>query len=98
MLIILSLYTCGTIGYGLTLGILYMFCFSEAEMARLASYERYMASYLLGEILILLFLFIYNLNSNHSHNSCHKQCNYYYNYIHNYFDNNYNILISPDYP
>ncbi len=63
MLIILSLYTCGTIGYGLTLGILYMFCFSEAEMARLASYERYMASYLLGEILILLFLFIYNLNS-----------------------------------
>lgn len=49
-------YTCGTFGYAFTMGILYLFCFSESEMLALASYSRYMSSYVLGEVLSLCFI------------------------------------------
>lgn len=45
---------CGTIGWILTMGVLYMFCFSESEMLGLASYTRYMSPWILSELLILV--------------------------------------------
>lgn len=52
------LFTVGSAGYAFTMLILYMFCYSEVEMLRLASYQRYMCSYVLSEYLILLVLLI----------------------------------------
>lgn len=52
------MFTAGTVGFALTMGILYQFCFSEEEMLNLASYSRYMSSYVLGEVLILMVLFL----------------------------------------
>ncbi len=49
-------FTCGTLGYAFTMFVLYMFCFAESEMVILASYERYMDSYVVSEFLILLIL------------------------------------------
>lgn len=51
-------FSCGTVGYAFTMLILYLFCFSEAEMLRLASYERYMTSYVLGEIMVLAMMIL----------------------------------------
>lgn len=52
---------CGTIGYALVMGNLYLFCFSEGEMRELASYERYMSVWILGEILIVCGILYHNL-------------------------------------
>ena len=52
-------FTAGTGGYAFMMSILYIFCFNPVEMAQLASYERYMASYVLGEMLILFVVGIY---------------------------------------
>ena len=49
-------FTAGTGGYAFMMSILYLFCFNPVEMAQLASYERYMASYVLGEMLILFVI------------------------------------------
>lgn len=55
-LLLSFIFTMGTIGYSVTMGILYMFCFSEEEMERLASYTRYMSAYVLVEVLFLVML------------------------------------------
>lgn len=47
---------CGTCGWALIMAILYLFCFSESEMKSLASFERYMSSYVLSEFMILFLL------------------------------------------
>jgi len=57
-------FICGTLGYALTLCILYQFCFSVSEMQHLASYERYMASYVLAEVLILTYIALKIYSSN----------------------------------
>ena len=49
----------GSICYAFAMYALYMFCFSNAEMLSLASFERYMDSYVITEFLILLGLFLY---------------------------------------
>ncbi|MCI9191625.1 MAG: hypothetical protein HFH84_18990 [Lachnospiraceae bacterium] len=46
-------FSCGTIGWIFTMGILYMFCFTESEMLGLASYTRYMSPWILSELLVL---------------------------------------------
>ncbi|MBQ8129355.1 MAG: hypothetical protein IJ175_03800 [Clostridia bacterium] len=50
---------CGSAGYAFMMSVLYLFCFSGEEMRRLASYQRYMASYIVGEMLILVLVFVY---------------------------------------
>ena len=54
--------TVGTVAYGAMMAVLYAFFFNEVEMKALASFDRYMSSYLLGEILFLLMVFIDNLS------------------------------------
>ena len=51
----------GAIAYAGTLWLLYMFCFEESEMGSLASYDRYMSSYLLFMfgVYLLMLLGIY---------------------------------------
>ena len=51
-------FTCGWVGYAFTMCILYLFCFSEGEMQGLASYERYMSSFILG-IVFVIFTMVY---------------------------------------
>ncbi|MBQ9199853.1 MAG: hypothetical protein IJ141_06695 [Lachnospiraceae bacterium] len=51
-------FTCGTIGYAFMMSVLYLFCFNKVEMKNLASYDRYMASYVLGEVLVLIIIYI----------------------------------------
>ena len=51
-------FLCGTIGYAFMMSILYLFCFNSGEMKELASYDRYMASYILGEVLALFTMFV----------------------------------------
>lgn len=46
----------GTLGYAFLMSIMYLFCFTEEEMARLASFHRYMSSYVIAEVLILVYL------------------------------------------
>ncbi len=46
-------FTCGTLGYAFMMSVLYIFCFNPSEMSQLASYNRYMATYVLGEMLAL---------------------------------------------
>lgn len=48
-------FLCGRIGYTLTILILYMFCFSAADMKVLSGFPRYMSSYMCGEGLILVY-------------------------------------------
>ncbi len=45
---------CGSLGYAFTMLILYLYCFSETEMVELASYQRYMSAYVLGQFLIII--------------------------------------------
>ncbi len=52
------LFLCGRIGYSFVILILYMFCFSEGEMADLKGFARYMSSYMCAEALILMFMLI----------------------------------------
>lgn len=47
------LFAVGSAGYAFTMLVLYMFCYSEGEMSVLASYERYMSTYILSEYVIL---------------------------------------------
>lgn len=51
--------TCGTMGYGITMCVLYLFCYSEIEMRNLSSYERYMSCYVLSEVILLLMVWIF---------------------------------------
>ena len=44
------------VGYALLMYVMYMFCFSESEMARLASYTRYMGSFVTASLIITLLL------------------------------------------
>ncbi|MCD7836624.1 MAG: hypothetical protein LUG83_08255 [Lachnospiraceae bacterium] len=62
VLIYLTLFVIGSICYALTMFILYLFCFSEYEMSQLASYQRYMSSYVVSEYIILFLLFLALLN------------------------------------
>ena len=52
------LFALGSAGYAFTMLVLYMFCYSEGEMSVLASYERYMSTYVLSEYAILFLLLI----------------------------------------
>ena len=44
------------VGYALLMYVMYMFCFSENEMNRLASYTRYMGSFVTASLIITLLL------------------------------------------
>lgn len=57
----------GTIGYMMAMLLLYLFCFSSDEALVLASYGRYMATFILGEISILTMIFI-NIETNKEKN------------------------------
>lgn len=48
----------GTVGYGLTMLLLYLFCFGEYEALIFASYNRYMSTFIIGELSIIIMLFI----------------------------------------
>ena len=50
------LFALGSIGYAFAMMVMYMFGFSEAEMSGLASYERYMSTYVVSEYVVLLLL------------------------------------------
>lgn len=52
------LFALGSVGYALAMLTMYMFCFTEGEMSTLASYERYMSTYLVSEYAILLLLLL----------------------------------------
>ena len=52
------LFAVGSAGYAFTMLVLYMFCYSEGEMSVLASYERYMSTYILSEYVILFLLLV----------------------------------------
>ena len=52
------LFAVGSAGYAFTMLVLYMFCYSEGEMSVLASYERYMSTYILSEYVILFLLLL----------------------------------------
>lgn len=58
MLQYVALFVVGSAGYAFTMLVLYMFCYSEGEMSVLASYERYMSTYILSEYVILFLLLI----------------------------------------
>ena len=50
--------TVGTIGYAFLLSILFVFCFTEDEMLELRGFERYVDSYVAGEVVTLLLIII----------------------------------------
>ncbi len=50
--------TVGHLGYACMMAVMYAYFFNNEEMKILASYERYMASYVLGEVLLLLMVFL----------------------------------------
>ena len=52
----------GAAGYAFTMMVLYLFCFSSSEMLELASYQRYMGSYVISEYLVLLYLLLETLH------------------------------------
>ena len=54
--------TVGTVGYACAMAVSYAFFFNEGEMKILASYERYMSMFLMGEILFLVWVLIDNLS------------------------------------
>ena len=66
------LFLLGSVGYAVTMFVLYMFCYSEAEMRRLASYQRYMDSYMVSQYLIL-FLLLLHLLKRKGKNICSYQ-------------------------
>ena len=57
---LISSMTISFIGYALLMYVMYMFCFSESEMARLASYSRYMGSFMCASLIITLLLIKFN--------------------------------------
>ena len=52
----------GTIGYAFMLSVLFLFCFTSDEMLELRGYERYVNSFVAGEIIGLILLTIYLLS------------------------------------
>lgn len=52
------LFILGTVGYSLAMLVLYMFCYSDYEMSILASYDRYMGSYVISEFLVVALLLV----------------------------------------
>lgn len=46
----------GTFGYAFMMSVMYLFCFTSEEMGRLASFHRYMSSYVIAEMMVLLYL------------------------------------------
>lgn len=58
---ILALVTCiiGAIGYVIMMLLLYLTCFSSEEVERLASFERYMSTFIYFLIMLFVFLFIH---------------------------------------
>lgn len=69
------LFALGSIGYAFAMMVMYMFGFSEAEMSGLASYERYMSTYVVSEYVVLLLL-AWKLIDRKQENiySCHLVC------------------------
>ena len=59
LIVLLFIFTCGTIGYAFTMSVLYLFCFSESETVTLACFGRYMSSYVLIEFSFLIGLLLY---------------------------------------
>ena len=55
-----ALFVIGSLGYAAALCVLYMTCFTEAEMSRLASFGRYMGSYFISEVFLIFFIFAKN--------------------------------------
>ena len=53
-----ALLTIGAAGYAFTMLITYMFSFTHEEMLRLASYQRYMSSYVISEGLVVMYLLL----------------------------------------
>lgn len=45
---------CGSVGYAFTMLVLYIFCYSDGEATELASFSRYMGTYLLASLLLLV--------------------------------------------
>ena len=60
-ILILITYTLGTLGYAFTMFTLYMFSYGEFESVRLASFDRYMGTYLIFATFLLIFILIYHL-------------------------------------
>ena len=56
--------TVGTIGYAFMLSVLFLFCFTPDEMQDLRGYERYVDSFIAGEVIGLILLIILLLNKN----------------------------------
>lgn len=52
------LFILGTVGYALAMLVLYMFCYNDEEMSVLASYDRYMGSYVISEFLVMALLLV----------------------------------------
>lgn len=48
----------GSIGYAFTMLMLYLFCFSEYEATNLASFSRYVGTYIMAECLVLMIVIV----------------------------------------
>lgn len=51
----------GTIGYVFTILVLYLTCFTEHEATTLASFDRYLSTYIYFELVLLVFIIIYSV-------------------------------------
>lgn len=56
------LFALGSAGYAFTMLTMYLFCYTEGEMSVLASFERYMCTYVVSQYMILLLLLLKLLN------------------------------------
>lgn len=54
--VVLATTLIGAAGYAFAMLVLYMFCYSEGEMSSLASFARYMDTYIVSVYLLLLFV------------------------------------------
>ena len=61
--LLMPVFCVGTAGYAFMMSVLYLFCFPAGEQKELAGFARYMDSYVLGEVLILLVLLLIALSS-----------------------------------
>ena len=61
----------GTFGYAFMMSVMYLFCFSAEEMGRLASFRRYMSSYVIAEMMVLLYLCLIKVSERYKVN-CRK--------------------------
>lgn len=70
-------FTLGAVGYALALLLLYLFCFSEYEATTLASFDRYIGSYITAMLQFAVFLFVRNtLKHADAENPAKTICNY----------------------